>query len=232
MKNCGLAFWSMAVFSVAGCGTNHSKGDEVLSVSGSSKNTASSGTENSPSSAGTGATTGSGSTSFSLNDAKPLCISCHVTGGSGAGVWATADGTEADWKTFASTARSSVDAGRMPPVAMSADNKSKFLVYMDQLLGVSTAAPTPTTTPGASTGGTLVFTINEAAPYCSGCHPSNATGGSNKWPLVTLADWNNRSRYSRSKLYSVVNGGSMPKGSPMQNPQKAAMLNFINSLNP
>jgi mono/diheme cytochrome c family protein len=223
---------------LGGCGTANT-GEQTVSISGSSTTPATD-AGNTGSNTNT-TTTGPTSTSvFALADAKPFCVACHVSGGSGAGVWAKADGTEADWKTFASTAKASVQAGSMPPAAMSADSKTKFVAYLDSLLATTTTTTTTTSTTtnsggtttnsgGGGSSGTLVYTITEAAPLCSGCHTATSTG--TKKPLVTLADWNNRTYRSRMTLYNEVNSGGMPKGSTLTSSQKTALLAFILTLN-
>ncbi|MFZ9520490.1 MAG: c-type cytochrome [Silvanigrellaceae bacterium] len=237
-----------AIVFVVGCGRPQ-KGDVVLPVgsvvsSGGGANnnsTSSSGPAGADSSAsGTGGTSGnSGSNSgagtgasvvpMTLDEAKAKCASCHQPGGSGAGVWSAANGTEADWKAFAAPAKNSVSAGRMPVgIPLSAEEKAKLIAYFDKLLGI-----VPPAGGGTSPGGTnpppvvTQFTFESARVLCVGCHSSSAPQNVRETPyLETLDQW----KVEKSEIRKEVRNGSMPMGKAMTQEERAALIKFIDSL--
>lgn len=64
---------------------------------------------------------------MSLAEAKSWCVGCHSPGGSGAEYWSKANGTEKDWKEFASQIRNSVEEGRMPLSKPKGKDKEEWL---------------------------------------------------------------------------------------------------------
>lgn len=219
---------ALVMLSFAGCGNQkqsliHTPDLVKSEGSGESKTSASGAQTSNGTSATTGSTTSTSTTNvsaaFGLADAKKLCVSCHVTGGTGARKWSTADGTEADWITYAERSKASIEQNVMPPSPLDATTKANFIKYLDGLIAK-----------GSATAGTpSAFTASQASAFC-GCHTATVQG--DRKPLVTLADWNNRSNYSRALLTSEVESGSMPVGRSLTTSEKASMLLFINSLNP
>ncbi|MFZ9520043.1 MAG: c-type cytochrome [Silvanigrellaceae bacterium] len=153
---------------------------------------------------------------FTLDEAKAKCASCHQPGGSGASVWSKANGTEADWKTFAGSAKLSVNADRMPPPnGLAGQDKTKMIAFLDKLLGMSAGSGTTTPQP-------VVFNFDNARALCIGCH---AKGG--KSPrLETTAQW----ALNKGEIKSEVQSGSMPKGKTLTTEERAALLKYIKSL--
>ena len=64
---------------------------------------------------------------MSFAEAKSWCVGCHSPGGSGSSIWASANGTEKDWKEFAAAIKSSVSAERMPPPQPSGKDREEWL---------------------------------------------------------------------------------------------------------
>ncbi|MFZ9519654.1 MAG: c-type cytochrome [Silvanigrellaceae bacterium] len=211
---------------VGGCSAAN-KGDAVLPIPGMAKSAGGSGdagAANPSASNSSPATTAGSSVVFNLAEAKPYCVGCHVAGASGAGVWAKADGTEADWKAFAATAKNSVQADRMPSGGMTADAKAKFIGYLDSLLGVAPGG-------AASTGGgstTAAFTLAEAKLFCVGCHSSTASGtAAAAWNKAdgTENDWKTYAATAKAS----VEAGRMPKGG-MSDADKSKFIAYLDSL--
>jgi cytochrome c553 len=146
---------------------------------------------------------------YTFATAKGLCAGCHGAGATGvAGLaWNKADGTEADWTAYASTARIVVRNNLMPkPVgSLSAENKTKLITYLDTLAGT-----TPT------------FDFNSARGLCVHCH--NQGGESPR--LETLQDWKN----NKGDVQKEVSDGAMPDRMSLTSVERMALLNFINSL--
>ncbi|MEN9826461.1 MAG: hypothetical protein RI953_2206, partial [Pseudomonadota bacterium] len=167
-----------------------------------------------------GATSSGGGTSagvFTLAEAKPFCVGCHsstATGAAGA-AWNKADGTEADWKAYAATAKASVEAGRMPKGGMSASDKTKFIAYLDSLLGSAANGP---------------YTFATAKAVCAGCHGAGATGLAGlAWNKAdgTEADWTAYASTARI----VVRNNIMPKpvGS-LSAENKTKLITYLDTL--
>ncbi|MEY3901665.1 MAG: hypothetical protein RL189_971 [Pseudomonadota bacterium] len=173
---------------------------------------------------------------MTLDEAKAKCVACHQPKSSGARVWSTANGTEADWKAVASMLKGSVSADRMPLGAkLPADEKAKFLAYMDQLLGVQ---------PGAGNGGAggaggagggagnggaagaVPMTLEQAKAKCVACHQPGGIGAA-PWSSAngTEADWK---AFAQPAKNSVV-AGRMPLGG-MNEAEKASMIAFLDGL--
>ncbi|MFZ9520613.1 MAG: hypothetical protein ACO3A4_09065, partial [Silvanigrellaceae bacterium] len=147
--------------------------------------------------ASTNTTTGGTSAAFTLADAKPFCNACHIAGGSGAGAWDKANGTEADWTAFAATAKDSVQAGRMPIGTMTTDQRTKFIDYLDSLL--VTATPTPI--PASNNPPTATL----SAPWNGG---GTVTGSNTGAINFTLNDPDAGDTVSVTKVEFSSNGGT------------------------
>lgn len=166
---------------------------------------------------------------MTLDEAKAKCAGCHQPGGSGAGVWSTANGTEADWKAFAAPAKSSVVAGRMPLGSpMTADEKSKLIAFLDKLLAI-----VPETGGNSSGGGSTPppvvtkFTFETARVLCVGCHSASAPQAVRESPyLDTLGQW----VQNKGEIRKQVRSGAMPQGKVMTMDERNALLDFIQSL--
>ena len=159
---------------------------------------------------------GSPVTEMTLEEAKAKCASCHQPGGMGAGVWSSANGTEADWRAFAPSAKASVVAGRMPIGApLSAEEKSRMIAFLDRLMG------------GGSTPATPVFTFETARALCVGCHSKDAPVTRRTRPyLETEAQWKDE----KSEIRAEVSEGEMPRGKNLTTEERQALLKFIDSL--
>ncbi|MEN9809074.1 MAG: hypothetical protein RLZZ488_641 [Pseudomonadota bacterium] len=185
---------------------------------------------------------------FALADAKPFCVGCHSATGSGKNSWSTAAGSEADWKVVAAQAKAAVVAGNMPTTPISANDKTRLIAYFDKLIA-ETAAQTQTQTGGntSNTGGgtsggsntnpdpgPVVYNITNAVQKCGSCHYSGANPASSKKPLASLADFNNRTYYSRQLLLDVLerNVNYMPQTGKLQEPYLSAMKTFFLTLDP
>ncbi|NBW83349.1 cytochrome c [bacterium] len=170
-------------------------------------------TSNSNSSASS--SSNSATTAFTLDEAKAKCTSCHQTGGSGASVWSKANGTEADWKAFANSAKMSVSAGRMPPPnGLSGQDKTKMIAFLDKLLGISSGNGT-TTQP-------VSYNFDSARVLCIGCH---AQGGRSP-QLETVSQWKSNKGKSRTE----VTNGKMPRNKTLTSEERAALVRYIDSL--
>ncbi|MEY2986667.1 MAG: hypothetical protein RJB13_188 [Pseudomonadota bacterium] len=115
---------------------------------------------------------------FSFAEAQQRCASCHSSAGGNA-KWSGADGSEADWKAFASEIRASVETDYMPLGKFEPADKEKFLAYMDGLTGSCTPA---TETGGGGTSDQSdpnIMSLSEAKAQCAGCHVANGPGA--KW---------------------------------------------------
>jgi mono/diheme cytochrome c family protein len=66
-------------------------------------------------------------TPLSLAEAKSWCVGCHSPGGSAANVWSKANGSEQDWRSFAATAKDSVQAKRMPTSKLKPVERDEWL---------------------------------------------------------------------------------------------------------
>jgi mono/diheme cytochrome c family protein len=153
---------------------------------------------------------------FTLDEAKARCASCHQPGGSGSSVWNNANGTEADWKAFANSAKMSVNADRMPPPnGLAGQDKTKMIAFLDKLLGISSGS-------GSTTPQPIVFNFDSARALCIGCH---AKGGSSP-RLERLTQWTN----NKGEIRSEVKNGSMPRKKTLTSEERTALLKYINSL--
>ena len=61
-----------------------------------------------------------------INKANAWCVGCHSPGGSGAFVWAKANGTLEDWRAFALSAKEAVDSGEMPPAKLTGAKRDSW----------------------------------------------------------------------------------------------------------
>jgi len=152
---------------------------------------------------------------MSLAEAKAQCAGCHVSGGSGASVWDKANGSEADWRAFASVARSSVAANRMPPPnGMPDPAKTRMIAFLDSLLGGQANQP-------------VTYTFETAKTLCVGCHSQSAPARAREEPFL-----DSRSQWVGEKkdIYDEVNRGRMPRGKSLSAEERQALLDFIDSL--
>ncbi len=225
-----------------GCGKEPGKDEIILSPvaqkpapippSGSDASGSKNGTENNSPGATAPNPTGNtpAATAMTLDQAKAKCAACHQPGGSGAGVWNTANGTEADWKAFAPLAKASVVAGRMPiGIPLSTDEKTRLIAFLDGLLGITP----PAGGPGAGTGGSqpppamTTFNFQTARALCVGCHSAAAPAGTRETPyLETQEQW----AANKRDIEDEVRKGSMPRGKTLTAQERTALLDFIRSL--
>ena len=152
---------------------------------------------------------------FTLAEAKTKCVACHVKGKSGEKVWSTADGSEGDWKQFASSAKMSVTADRMPQPPLAAQDKAKMIAFLNRLLGISSdnsSIPSPKP----------VFNFDAAKTLCVGCHSS----GGESPRLETLSQW----RSEKDEIKKEVSKNRMPRGKSITAEEKKSLLEFIDTL--
>jgi mono/diheme cytochrome c family protein len=231
---------------LAGCGKVEGK-DEIIHLPVTQKTSSASGSDSTGNGAGSGKT-GSGNVgagnpvapanpgstpvvaAMTLTEAKAKCAACHTTGGSGAGVWSTANGSEADWKDFAPAAKDSVVAGRMPlGLPLSPDEKARLIAFLDNLMGITPPAG------GSADGGSgpsappavKTFTFATARVLCVGCHSAAAPAAVREKPyLETLDQWVS----NQKDIEDEVEKMKMPRGKTLTDQERSALLDFIRTL--
>jgi mono/diheme cytochrome c family protein len=214
------------------------KGDVIVPLSGSvpgnkpssSGDAGAAGTQSDGKSDGTTPTGGTCKPAFSFADAQQRCASCHSSAG-GNPRWSKADGTEADWKSFAAEIRASVDADRMPMPKFDPADKEKFIAFIDGLTGSCTPADSTAGGGGLPPADPNIMSLAEAKVQCAGCHMPGAQGA--KWwdkADGTEEEW----RAAAPALLAAVEKGissnaTMPPAGFTGN-NKVRFVNFIKKL--
>jgi cytochrome c553 len=231
MRKKNILFGLFCTALIIACSTENA-GDKVIELSGSSRtsNSSAGGDANGVSNGSGGSTDGTCGPAFDFATAKQQCTNCHAAAGGNA-KWSTADGTEEQWRLMADKLKASVEADRMPMPQFSADNKAKFISFIDGLTGACTPAPVAGGGGDGGTGGGAgsnpnEMSLAEAKMKCAGCHIPGGSGA-HIWDKAngTEDDWRNFAPLARPS----VAADRMPK-TPLVDPDKSRMLAYLDKL--